>query len=644
MSGAGGIHGAWLEANQRFIVARLSVLSGLLTPESGDVAAARRALDEAREAMPAPPALEVLAATFGLSDFECDVLLMCAGVELDSNFAARCASALGTPLRPQPSFSFALAVLPEAHWNALGPEAPLRRFQLLELGPGDSLTRSPLRLAECVLHFLVGVEHTDERLFGLLESAPRASKLVPSQQEVAGQLAAMWQPVPEGNGVPRVELWGGEPQSRRDVVAAACSVLGLRLKVLDAGALAARSDLDALGRLLVRELLLGRKALLVESSGTDDMAELVQRGALARLMSALPGPVAVSTPDRLRPGSRPMVPLEVKRPTAAEQRTLWREAVATDDALFEPLIAHFDLDASAISAACAAALASAGAGRSLGDALWESCRVGSRPGLDGLAERIESAATWDELVLPDASLQALRALASSLRQRARVHGAWGFAERGERGLGVGALFAGPSGTGKTLAAEVLAAELRLDLFRVDLSQLVSKYLGETEKNLRRVFDAAERGAAILLFDEADALFGRRGEARDAHDRYANLEVAYLLQRMEAYRGLAILTTNLESALDPAFLRRLRFVVRFPLPGAAERLALWRRAFPVRTPTEGLDFERLAQLGLTGGGIHNVALRAAYRAAEAGTPVRMEHVLDAARAEYEKLGRQAQGVQ
>jgi SpoVK/Ycf46/Vps4 family AAA+-type ATPase len=187
-----------------------------------------------------------------------------------------------------------------------------------------------------------------------------------------------------------------------------------------------------------------------------------------------------------------------------------------------------------------------------------------------------------------------------------------------------------------MAAEVLARELRLDLYRIDLSQVVSKYIGETEKNLRRVFDAAEGGGAILLFDEADALFGKRSEVKDSHDRYANIEVSYLLQRMEAYRGLAILTTNVKNALDPAFLRRLRFVVSFPFPDAAQREEIWRRVFPSRTPTEGLEAARLARLNVAGGNIRNIALQAAFLAAGAGEPVRMPHVLCAARGEYAKL--------
>jgi SpoVK/Ycf46/Vps4 family AAA+-type ATPase len=217
-----------------------------------------------------------------------------------------------------------------------------------------------------------------------------------------------------------------------------------------------------------------------------------------------------------------------------------------------------------------------------------------------------------------------------------VHDAWGFAGQSNRGLGISALFAGSSGTGKTMSAEVLAGALELDLYRIDLSSVVSKYIGETEKNLRRIFDAADGGGVILLFDEADALFGKRSEVKDSHDRYANIEVSYLLQRMESYRGLAILTTNMRSALDVAFMRRIRFIVQFPFPDAAQRAQIWRKVFPRDTPTLGLDVERLAQLSVAGGSIRNVALNAAFLAADTNEPVGMSHVLRAARSEYAKL--------
>jgi SpoVK/Ycf46/Vps4 family AAA+-type ATPase len=272
----------------------------------------------------------------------------------------------------------------------------------------------------------------------------------------------------------------------------------------------------------------------------------------------------------------------------------------------------------------------------LARALWDACRDHARPRLEDLAQRIASGTTWDQLVLPDAQLQILQDVAAHVRHRTTVYETWGFGRTGSRGLGISALFAGTSGTGKTMAAEVIANELRLDLYRVDLSSVVSKYIGETEKNLRQIFDAAERGGAVLLFDEADALFGKRSEVKDSHDRYANIEVSYLLQRMECYRGLAILTTNMRSALDTAFLRRLRFVVQFPFPDAVHRAEIWRRSFPSRTPLENVDPQLLSSLSVSGGNIRNIALNAAFLAADEGTPVRMTHLLRAARSEYAKL--------
>jgi SpoVK/Ycf46/Vps4 family AAA+-type ATPase len=220
----------------------------------------------------------------------------------------------------------------------------------------------------------------------------------------------------------------------------------------------------------------------------------------------------------------------------------------------------------------------------------------------------------------------------------KVYETWGFAAKGRRGLGVSALFTGGSGTGKTMAAEVLAGELRLDLYRIDLSAVVSKYIGETEKNLKQIFDTAEDGGVLLLFDEADALFGKRSEVRDSHDRYANIEVGYLLQRLEAYQGLAILTTNLKSSMDTAFQRRLRFIVNFPFPDAGLREAIWKSVFPAATPTRDLDYRKLAQLNASGGNIRNIALNAAFFSAQSGKPLDMASIAAAAKLEAQKIER------
>jgi SpoVK/Ycf46/Vps4 family AAA+-type ATPase len=326
--------------------------------------------------------------------------------------------------------------------------------------------------------------------------------------------------------------------------------------------------------------------------------------------------------------------LDVRHPLAEEQRGAWADALG---APADSIAAQFSLSLSEIGTIAAEARAAAADG-DVGAAAWDICRARLRARLDGLARRVEARAAWDQLVLPPAEIAILRAIAAQLRQRVTVYEHWGFAAHGSRGLGISALFHGVSGTGKTLAAEVLAASLRLDLYRIDLSSVVSKYIGETEANLRRVFDTAEESGAILLFDEADALFGKRSEVKDSHDRYANIEVSYLLQRMEEYRGLAILTTNLKSSLDTAFLRRLRFVVQFPFPDAAHRAAIWRAVFPPGVPTQGLDWERLASLRVAGGNIRSIALNAAFLAADAGESVGMAHVLAAARSEYAKLER------
>jgi SpoVK/Ycf46/Vps4 family AAA+-type ATPase len=258
--------------------------------------------------------------------------------------------------------------------------------------------------------------------------------------------------------------------------------------------------------------------------------------------------------------------------------------------------------------------------------------------MNGLAQPVKCHASWGDLVLPEPQLAVLRQIAAHVRHRFEVHERWGFASKSNRGLGVSVLFSGESGTGKTMAAEVLAGELELDLYRIDLASMVSKYIGETEKNLREVFDAAEETGAILLFDEADALFGSRSEVKNSHDRYANVEVSYLLQRMEAYCGLAILTTNLKSAIDSAFQRRLRFIVPFPFPDERDRERIWRRIFPAETPLAGVDCRKLAQLNVAGGHIRNIALGAAFLAADAGTAVGMTHLLQAARSESSKRER------
>ena len=579
-----------------------------------------------------PPALDALAATFGLSGFERDVLVLTAGAVLDGQLARACGPT-------GPTFALALARLEGAHWSALAPTAPLRRWRLIRCHGQDEaepLTARRLGLDERILHHLVGLAVPEARLHGLAEPLPPAAPLPPSQEGPSVAAATAWTDGPAPR--PAILLDGADAAARRAVAADAARRLGLGVLAVDAAALPTSGpDAEEALRLCEREAAMGERLLLVEV-GPEDRGAAARAGRFADQAAGL---VVLSSARPVRPPRRAALPLTVPTPPLGERAELWRRLLPGLDAPRARALAG-QFPASGARAQAAAALARAGGGDY--EAAWSACRAQARAGMRGLAERIDARARWDDLVLPEPQRRALREATDQARLRVEVHDAWGFAERSGRGLGVSLLLSGPSGTGKTMAAEVVANALSLDLYRIDLSAVTSKYIGETEKNLAAVFDAAEAGGAVLLFDEADALFGKRSEVKDARDRYANAEVSYLLQRVETYRGVAVLTSNLEHAVDEAFLRRLSAVVRFPFPDRAAREAIWRRAFPDRTPTRGLDPAALASMSVTGGTIRTIALNAAFLAAAADEPVGMDHVIHAARGVHDKLGVPFAGVE
>jgi hypothetical protein len=588
--------------------------------------------------LPGVPALDVLGAMFGLSNFERAIVLLCAGVELDTRIGAICSEATGRQESSYPTFVYALSVLPQPHWSALGPDSPLRRWRMIDLtfSPELPLSSRPLSLDERVLNFLIGVQQPSSQFQGMIAFVPVDDTIAPSHDQIAAKIGSSWA---RSEGSPPVTmLTGSDDGSKRAIAAAACAGLGLGLVEMPADAIPATPfDRATIARLWERESALSNAALYLDCHDFDANTQ-----TLIRFIDSLSSPVLVGSTDPLRGLKRPGVTLTVRRPTTAEQRDLWRANLGPSavglNGHVDRLAAQFDLSGTAIRASVNEAMAAPEIDAALDRTLWDASRSQARARLDDLAERIESQVTWDDLVLPPDSLAPLYELTSQVRHRTRVYEQWGFGNASRRGLGVSALFAGPSGTGKTLAAEVLAHELRLDLYRIDLSGVVSKYIGETEKNLRRVFDAAEEGGAVLFFDEADALFGKRSEVKDSHDRYANIEVNYLLQRMESYRGVAILATNLKGSLDSAFLRRIRFVVTFPVPDAEQRAEIWRRVFPANAPVEGIDPERLALLNVTGGNIRNIAVNAAFLAAARDEPIGPLHIAQATRNEFVKLER------
>jgi hypothetical protein len=602
-------------------------------------------LPERNAGAPAP-ALVLLSERFGLSRFEQDVLLLAVSVELDTRIGALCARAQDDPAQPYPTFALAMALFTEPSWDVLSPERPLRYWRLIEItqSGGRPLTVSALRADERVMNYVKGLNYLDDRLAPLVTPVPEVALQVDLPSSHAAILQRALDALRRASTAPRlplIQLAGSDTPTKLLVAGRIAATLGLRVYRLSPEAMPTQAtEVDTLVRLWDREAALLPLALYLdhpqgEGQGLDAVAAAIERFTV-RTRSV----VFVATREARPSQGAAAVVLDISRPSAAEQRAVWAALIGEAGAESAARLAgQFDLGLPAMHQVVAQATRDdATTNGTLDQRLWAACLEVTRPGLELLAQRIATRAEWGDLVLPPEQIATLKQLVAQVAQRSRVYDEWGFGRRMNRGFGISALFAGESGTGKTMGAEVIANDLRLNLYRIDLSAVVSKYIGETEKNLRRVFDAAEEGGAILLFDEADALFGKRSEVKDSHDRYANIEINYLLQRIEAYRGLAILTTNMKGAMDKAFLRRLRFVVDFPFPGAADRRRMWEQVFPPDADLARLDFDRLARLSLTGGSIHNVALNAAFHAAHAGEKVTMARVLGAAQTEFRKLER------
>jgi hypothetical protein len=615
----------WIEANQEALNDELSWLQSLFE-------AAVNGADPGFIEAPENTALtlDFLAEQFGLSSFERMIILLCAGLELNSELVHLYRELPQSDGRDLPTFGFALALLPDAHWSALSPGAPLRYWQIIHVDNRSRITSSGLSLDERILHFLLGAGHIDQRLSGLVHALGQRTTLPASQHLQVERLVGLWR---DRGNPPVILIKGNDPDAGREVAVQACTTLGLQALLLRAQDIDQSADERRhLARLISREYLLSRAAILIDAGSNPPPH-------LSAFMEQLECPVTVlgDSPADLR---RSSALVEVDKPTTDEQRKLWHAALsglkAFEESWLLPLAVQFDFSSNDIQTTAESIKAELLLGTSLKQALWRQSRQHSRGNLGRHAQRIVPLAGWDDLILPNGQKSILRDISRQVHHRAKVYEEWGFAAKSDRGLGISALFAGESGTGKTMAAEVLAADLDLDLYRIDLSSVVSKYIGETEKNLERLFRAAETSGAILLFDEADALFGKRSDVKDSHDRYANIELAYLLQRMEAYRGLSILTSNMKSSLDTAFLRRIRFMVQFPFPDVAQRGEIWQRVLPDNLPRAQLRTTQLARLHVTGGNIRNIAMNAAFLAAEKGDPLCMADLAQATRMEYAKL--------
>jgi AAA+ superfamily predicted ATPase len=622
--------------------------------------------------------LDRLARIFGLDGFEIDVLLVCLAPEIELRYERLFAYLQDDVTKKRPSVDLVTRLLARdshdllatrSHFLASSPLLAHRLVHIVEdpQQPLSSLPARVLKVDDRIAEFLFGIDDVDARIRDCVTAvaAPRGLVDLLLEHDVRERfrnLASIGQDG-ESGASPVVILQGGAGTGKRSVAEALCRERNRALLIVDVAAIG--FDVDSAGTTVPRRWtevaeLIEREASLRDAGvywhGSDIAAEdqrSVASTALARAIDAGRGPCFIAMTDGVRavamfPRRGSMV-LPMPEPSHPQRIARWKQALAgtkIEAAVdLDALASRFRLGMGGIGQAAATArrLAIAGGGENNpinGEHLQAACRQHSNQKLASLAHKVATCYRWDDIVLPTECMAQLRAICDHVKYREQVFGEWGFGRKLALGKGLAALFAGPSGTGKTMAASIIAAELGLDLYRIDLSTVISKYIGETEKNLSRVFDEAETSNSVLFFDEADALFGKRSEVRDSHDRYANVEVGYLLQRMEDYQGIAILATNLRKNMDDAFERRLRFTVEFPFPDEQDRHRIWERIWPEETPREnGLDLRLLAsRYEMAGGSIKNVAVAAAFLAAGDGQVVRMGHIVQATQREYQKIGK------
>jgi AAA+ superfamily predicted ATPase len=611
-----------------------------------------------------------LAAVAGLSPFETDLLLIALAPDLDLKYERIYAYLQDDVTRRRPTVDLAFGLLcPSFGARAaararLSPAGTLRRNGLLHLVEDAGQKHAPLlgrtlKADERVVDWLLGSDEPDPALQHVARAVPTGATLdaLLLPEDLRRRLRLMAEERGPGGRPPVFHLQGAAGVGRQALAAALCGEQGLGLLAVDCARLAG-DDAPALSetlRLAAREALLRGSGLLLE--GWDALLGDDRRAARAVAVGEVDGwdaPTFVAGELAWEPGDalheRPLLRVEVPSPDYADRVTLWTASLngdgSRDPSLDADALANkFRFTGGQIREAAATARNLARArdpqgGRLTMADLYAACRMHSNPRLAALARKITPRYAWDDIVLPPDRVQQLREITNYVKYRSLVYGEWGFDRKLAMGKGLNALFAGGSGTGKTMAAEIIAGELALDLYKIDLSSVVSKYIGETEKNLSRIFNEAETSNAILFFDEADSMFGKRSEVRDSHDRYANLEISYLLQRMEEYEGVVILATNFRKNMDDAFVRRLHFSIDFPFPAERERLRIWQRVWPERIPRSAdVDLEQIARrVEVAGGSIRNIALAAAFLAADEEGVVCMSHLVRATRREYQKMGK------
>ena len=622
-------------------------------------------------------ALPQLARLFELSPFDIDTLLVCLAPELNVKYEKLYAYLQNDVTRRRPTTDLVLNLFCRSLYERLQArtrllcDAPLIKHELVhatsEGTEHTTLLSRALKIDERIFNFLLGVETIDERIasFAHVSSPQVELAQVLLAVEVKKSLVACFMNEIESKrrrdsvGATLFILQAGEGAGKNFVTESLCREAGRELVTANGPALllSGSKDLSLVTRLF-REASLRNAVVFIDQAdvlvGEGEKENQVNR-ALFEALRAFDdmivivgareswGPPWLSNYERRFKFTFPI-------PDFALRKEVWRSALAESgnqaaDIDPDQLADRFNFTPGRIHNAVAEAhrltLSHGLETRPLNaDDLNQACRAQSGSKLPALARKIKPIFNWNDIILPNDCLEQLREVCTHIRHRQRVFSEWGFDGKISLGKGLGVLFVGASGTGKTMAAEIIASELALDLYKIDLSCVVSKYIGETEKNLSHIFAEAEASNAVLFFDEADAIFGKRSEVKDSHDRYANIEINYLLQKMEEYEGIVILASNFQKNIDEAFTRRLRFIIEFPFPEKEYRRRIWQKVFPTDTPLAGnIDFDFLAhKLKVSGGNIRNIALSAAFLGAGNSGHVGMEHIVCAAKREFQKMGR------
>ncbi|MFO7996568.1 MAG: ATP-binding protein [Dehalococcoidia bacterium] len=613
--------------------------------------------------------LHELESSFCLSVLDVDVLLLCVLPELDLRYQRLYAYLQDDVTKKSPSVDLVLRLFSKSFEDTLrarqafSPDAPLIKYHLLHLHDESMPRAAPLlarslQVDERITNYLLGTDQVDARLlpFAYLVNPELKLRDMILGDETKSHVDRLLTRFRDKGVI--CHLRGTYGVGKRATAEALCSQLGLPMLIVDANkVVSADIPFGLLVRLIFREGRLQNAALYF--NGCDSLLgdeKEIRPGydSIIAELESYPQWVFLSGENDWEPkGSlhdKPFVDIELPIPSYRERMQLWEgqwigESTLAADVRLSDLAGKFRLSGGQIRDVASAA-------RSLAQwrdpehelitaqDVYAACRKQFRGTLGTLAHKIQPKYSWDDIILPRDQMEQLHEICAYIEYYHTVYGDWGFGGKLSTGKGLNVLFAGPSGTGKTMAAEIMANELGLDLYKIDLSAIVSKYIGETEKNLDRIFREAQTSNAILFFDEADALFGKRSEVRDSHDRYANIETAYLLQKVDEYEGMVILATNLRKNMDEAFARRMHFAVEFPFPEETDRYRIWQSVFPAEAPlADTIDLRFLArQFKITGGNIRNVALSAAFLAAQNGGCITMENLIRATKREYQKLGK------